>query len=1545
MSILSFRRKDTALSSASTLLGTSITNDGVNKPAGPLGLNLLHSPSKPLVDFVFVHGLGGGSRKTWSKTKLITDYWPQEWLPKDPAFKDVRVHSFGYDSDWTKRTGSFMDVHHFSKALLGEMFTSPCLESSRTPLVLIGHSMGGLVIKKAYMLSKQAKCYDLLSQRIRTLYFLATPHKGSDSARLLKNILQMTNMSVPYVADLEKGSVAIQHINDEFCEFATDLDICSFYETKKLKYGPLSTLIVDPDSAILGYPEEKQVPMNADHRSICKFDTPMDPSYVTLRNALALTVQQLASLVTKTEESQRHSQLAHLSTYLKMPFRAEDDFVNVEDARMQGTCEWITSKDSYREWCDTASNTPRVLWVTGRPAAGKSVLAGYVISQLEQQSFACSHFFFRYGDKTKSRLDICLRSLAFQMASHNSGVREKFSGMQKMDERLELASPRNMWRRLFMSGIFKTMLTPQFWVIDGLDECEDGALFLDSMLASLDDATPLRVFITSRESPELQKRVDSFGVHRARHERMTIADTLPDIELLVKTNIRSVSLDSDEQRQDLVGKLLAKSEGSFLWTALVLESLSKSYGEQEISQSLEDLPPDIENLYQRTLYTLSKAGSGKRFAQAALMWTACAFRPLTTRELQTALQLDIKDNFSRIEESIMAVCGHLVVVDKTKRVHMVHGSAREFLLKGKVGSEFAISKVKAHTRIARACLAYLVGPEMKPPRTSRRGLSSARPSTKRDDFSAYACSAFSYHLSKADPLSSDILLSFEKFLKSNVLSWIEAIAQEKDLKPLIRTANNIKKYFSHCAVVRSPLGHSMHLIKGWTIDLVRVVTKFADALILSPSAIYSLILPFCPSDSVICKTPGIVHRLAVIGISNAQWDDRLSCIDFREHLTTALSSGDDYFAVGLISGSIVIYHLSSCQYYKGLMHGEVVKHLKFKNRTAIMASCGRKLIRVWDVSSGDLLHNFQAPLQVLDLSFNHNSLIAASSKNHVAMWNLNDNGPELREKPWDNAMKDSSARSFRAPCAISMSVGHSMLAVAYNGQAIMLWDTEGEAYFGTCGRKTTGGETTTHMVTALLFNPNPDIELLAASYLDGQLVVLDPFNDQVVEGFRANCHILAASPDGVLLAGASGSGTIQVYEFETLRMLYRVRSANLHIKQIAFSRDSLRFCDIRGSHCNIWEPPALLRDSPGDDSSEDTSNSVTDVVATDTGIRVSVMVLAHEADCILCGKDDGSVSLYDLKTGKQKRVLYSHKTQLRLLAWWPERRAVCSVDASNSIFMWQLERLQQTDSAVEKAIFQARVDDGDAIVQILIGDAAGKFVLATRNTDYLWNVEGKQEMVRSYADDRGLRRWVQHQESPFHIICIEASCARVYAWSDWSEFTSVSLLYDVRGLQLKNVYTCTVDHQARLLLELSKIEGSLATHALQLFNAESFVIQDPDRNAAVPGTDDEDLLVPLPSLNFAALAVQMVQIVGVLNDSQLVFFDIHSWICSTQLNSLDGGLSSYSRHFFVPHDWYAGAREISCIVTGKDVVFARNDEIVIVKSGLEFNEEVKIQAV
>ena len=106
-----------------TALGRPL--DTTDNQTGALGLNLLYTPPVPLIDFVFVHGLRGGSRKTWSKTSDPYHFWPKEWLSRDAEFKNVRIHSFGYSSDWGDGKDSVLNIHDFGKSLLAEVIDSP----------------------------------------------------------------------------------------------------------------------------------------------------------------------------------------------------------------------------------------------------------------------------------------------------------------------------------------------------------------------------------------------------------------------------------------------------------------------------------------------------------------------------------------------------------------------------------------------------------------------------------------------------------------------------------------------------------------------------------------------------------------------------------------------------------------------------------------------------------------------------------------------------------------------------------------------------------------------------------------------------------------------------------------------------------------------------------------------------------------------------------------------------------------------------------------------------------------------------------------------------------------------------------------------------------------------------------------------------------------------------------------------------------------------------------------------------------------------------
>lgn len=91
---------------------------------GPIGLTTIYRPlTGAAADIVFVHGLGGGSWKTWTKNADPAFFWPKEWLPQDAECINIRIHTFGYDFNWDKP--SALGIRDFATSLLQWITDSP----------------------------------------------------------------------------------------------------------------------------------------------------------------------------------------------------------------------------------------------------------------------------------------------------------------------------------------------------------------------------------------------------------------------------------------------------------------------------------------------------------------------------------------------------------------------------------------------------------------------------------------------------------------------------------------------------------------------------------------------------------------------------------------------------------------------------------------------------------------------------------------------------------------------------------------------------------------------------------------------------------------------------------------------------------------------------------------------------------------------------------------------------------------------------------------------------------------------------------------------------------------------------------------------------------------------------------------------------------------------------------------------------------------------------------------------------------------------------
>ena len=229
-------------------------------------------------------------------------FWPA-WLAEENGLSLYRIFTYGYNANF-KGIGTNLNITDFAKDLLFQMlvFANVDGENSpsigRRPIIFVAHSMGGLVVKKAFVLGKHDDQYSHIVSQIYGIVFLGTPHRGAHYAKILNNILSTAPLGAPpkaYIEDLDTHSRVLQDINEQFRTQCAELSLVSFFETLKTSFGITKSIIVEKDSGVLGYPQETSNPLNADHHTICKFKSWEDENYISVKSMLQLWASRLSS--------------------------------------------------------------------------------------------------------------------------------------------------------------------------------------------------------------------------------------------------------------------------------------------------------------------------------------------------------------------------------------------------------------------------------------------------------------------------------------------------------------------------------------------------------------------------------------------------------------------------------------------------------------------------------------------------------------------------------------------------------------------------------------------------------------------------------------------------------------------------------------------------------------------------------------------------------------------------------------------------------------------------------------------------------------------------------------------------------------------------------------------------------------------------------------------------------------------------------------------------------------------------------------------------
>ncbi|KJR89828.1 ribonuclease p/mrp subunit [Sporothrix schenckii 1099-18] len=238
----------------------------------------------PDADIWFVHGLRGNLIDTWSSGKVC---WPRDLLKVDTP--TCRIFTWGYDVNVANVThaASHATIFGHAESLLQDICMSRASKGeAERPLVFVGHSLGGLVIKEAlirsseYFFNRQDEELGSVYACTKGIVFLGTPHRGSELtsyghvvAKVAKVFLRNPNEHL--ISLLEKESPILERQRRSFASISKNLDIACVIEEL-----PTSLGIVVPESSatIDGFNVKyQQIPRN--HMDMCKFATQDELGY------------------------------------------------------------------------------------------------------------------------------------------------------------------------------------------------------------------------------------------------------------------------------------------------------------------------------------------------------------------------------------------------------------------------------------------------------------------------------------------------------------------------------------------------------------------------------------------------------------------------------------------------------------------------------------------------------------------------------------------------------------------------------------------------------------------------------------------------------------------------------------------------------------------------------------------------------------------------------------------------------------------------------------------------------------------------------------------------------------------------------------------------------------------------------------------------------------------------------------------------------------------------------------------------------------------
>ncbi|KAK2470509.1 hypothetical protein H9L39_18126 [Fusarium oxysporum f. sp. albedinis] len=304
------------------------------------------------------------------------------------------------------------------------------------------------------------------------------------------------------------------------------------------------------------------------------------------------------------------------------------------------SCRWIFDDPSFQNWSDPLYCSTPLLWINGKPGAGKSVLASTIIEEVKKTNDVSVCFFYcGFDDLERNNFVSLARSLLSQLLVQNISLLLPFEEKMSVSGQVVLTSSE------LSKDLLNTSLRSQktFIILDGIDECsrdqrKDICQWFKTVVDSLSrtEQDEIRCLFISQDD----------GVGRKD------LSMLPTISLTSEHNLNDIERfsrrwqDTIEEKfgslgddgLDITQEIKSCSQGSFMFAKCVLEELYQQPTRADLLREWgSDSFPD--DLNQMVLDCKGKVRN--EVVKKLLSWISVAKRPLRWFEIQAAISIDL----------------------------------------------------------------------------------------------------------------------------------------------------------------------------------------------------------------------------------------------------------------------------------------------------------------------------------------------------------------------------------------------------------------------------------------------------------------------------------------------------------------------------------------------------------------------------------------------------------------------------------------------------------------------------------------------------------------------------------------------------------------------------------------------------------------------------------------------------------------------------------------------------------------------------------------